>query len=390
MQVSAYQWNEFWGKRIWNHLRGDHGIWVILIVLSCFSLLAVYSSTAALAFKKQSGNTEYYLLKHSILLVLSLIIAYFTHKIDYRIFAKVSTPLLMVSVLFLAYTLLQGEADAINGAKRWINVFGLSFQPSDLAKISLLVYLAKRMTEKQDNLKDFQKGFLPVILIVSLICGLIAPTNLSTALLLFLTSILLMFIGGISMKHIGGMALIGIIGLVILVQFAPRAKTWKSRIEKYVERWTGDEYEPHYQTIQSNIALARGGLFGNGIGKSIQRNYLPHPYSDFVYATIVEEFGLVGGLIVLFCYIALLFRSVAIATVSKTFGALLAAGLGFLIVIQAVVNIGVTVGLLPVTGLPLPLISMGGTSLIFTGLSIGIILSVSRTAIEERLNVPTA
>ena len=375
------------------NLKGDRGIWLVIILLGMISTLAVYSSTSALAFRFQSGNTEYYLLRHTVLLVIGFVVMYFVHLWDYRFFAKISKLMLYLSVILLVYTLFQGEQHEINRAARWITVFGQSFQPSDFAKFTLMVYLARILTEKQNNIKDFYKSFLPAIGWVLVLCGLVAPANLSTALLMFIASILLMFIAGVSKRHLFGLLMIGFLGLVVLMFTARRFETWRNRMVDFGERWTNSEYVPNYQTAQANIAIASGGFLGNGAGKSVQRNYIPHPYSDFVYAVIIEEYGLLGGIFVLGLYLMLLFRSVGIVTMSKTFGALLAAGLSFLLVIQAFINMGVTVGLLPVTGLPLPLISMGGTSIVFTGLALGVILSVSRHALERQENpdnlVPT-
>ena len=365
------------------YLKGDKIIWLVVFLLGLISLLAVYSSTSALAFRYQGGNTEYYFIKHFFLLLASFLVMFVVHQFDYKFFSKISFLLVLISLILLVYTLFQGDQYEINDAQRWITFLGQSFQASDFAKFSLMVYLARILTEKQDYIKDFQKSFLPIIIFVSVICGLIAPANLSTAILLFTTSLILMFIAGISLRYIFTLLLIGFIGVILLMFTVKRGETWRNRLRDYVERISSIDYEPNYQTEQANIAISTGGFFGKGVGKSVQRNFLPHPYSDFIYAIILEEYGLFGGIIVLSLYFVLLFRSLAIITISKTFGALLAAGLSFLVVIQALINMGVTVGILPVTGLPLPLISMGGTSLLFTGVSIGVILSVSKAALIE-------
>jgi len=365
------------------YLKGDKIIWLVVFLLGLISLLAVYSSTSALAFRYQGGNTEYYFIKHFFLLLASFLVMFVVHQFDYKFFSKISFLLVLISLILLVYTLFQGDQYEINDAQRWITFLGQSFQASDFAKFSLMVYLARILTEKQDYIKDFKKSFLPIIIFVSVICGLIAPANLSTAILLFTSSLILMFIAGISLRYIFTLLLIGFIGVILLMFTVKRGETWRNRLRDYVERISSIDYEPNYQTEQANIAISTGGFFGKGVGKSVQRNFLPHPYSDFIYAIILEEYGLFGGIIVLSLYFVLLFRSLAIITISKTFGALLAAGLSFLIVIQALINMGVTVGILPVTGLPLPLISMGGTSLLFTGVSIGVILSVSKAALIE-------
>jgi len=368
---------------LFSHLKGDKVIWFIIILISIISTLAVYSSTSALAFKFREGNTEYFLLKHLFLLILGFLVMYFTHLVNYRTFAKISNYLLFVTVPLLFYTITQGVDAEINSAARWITIAGQSFQPSDLAKLTIMIYLARVLTERQEILKDFQKGFLPIIAVVIFVCALIAPANLSTALLIFSCCIIMMFVAGIDLKHISGFLMIGLMGLMILMFTVKRAETWKNRMTDYVARWTDPNYRVNYQTEQANIAIATGGLLGKGAGKSTQRNVLPHPYSDFVYAIIIEEYGFLGGLTVLILYLVLLFRVAVIVTVSKTFGALLATGLASMLVVQALVNMGVTVGVLPVTGLPLPMISMGGTSIIFTGIMLGIILSVSRDAMEH-------
>jgi cell division protein FtsW len=374
-------------SRLNPYLRGDRGIWLIIALLTLVSVLAVYSTTGALAFRRQDGDTEHYLLRHMLFLALGLFLIYLVHKIDYKTFARFANVFMVISALLLLYTLLQGAQAEVNEARRWIHLFGQSFQPSDFAKFSLMIYLAKVLTHKQDVIKDFRKSFVPAILPVFVICGLIAPANLSTAVLLFLVSLILMFISGISTRHLAMLIAGGLLLVVLLVStnLFKRAETWRSRLADYTTRLWSSDYQPSYQVQQSNIAIATGGFLGKGAGKSVQRHYLPHPYSDFVYAIIIEEYGLLGGMIVLALYIFLMIRAVGIVTISKTFGALLAAGLSFLIVIQALINMGVTVGILPVTGLVLPWISMGGTSILFTAISLGVILSVSRHALEAKL-----
>ena len=363
-------------------LCGDRVIWAIIFLLSLVSLVSVYSSTSTLALRYQSGDTEYYFFKHAILLGAGLVVTFLVHKLDYRLFARLSMLLLPLCIILLVITLLQGEENEINQASRWINIFGQSFQPSDLAKFTLVAYLAKDLAKMQDYIRDFYKAFLPTITWVLLICGLIAPSNLSTALLIFACCTLLMYIAGVNLKYLAGLGVAGVLGVIVLVQVADRAPTWRSRYRDFADRIFNPNHTPSYQTAQANVAIASGGVFGRGAGKSVQRNYLPHPYSDFIYAIIIEEYGLMGGLFVLGLYLMLLIRTVAIVTISRTFGALLAIGLALMIVMQALINIGVTVGILTVTGLPLPLISLGGTSILLTGLSLGAILSVSKKAIE--------
>ena len=364
------------------HIKGDRGIWVIVILLSCISILAVYSSTGSLAFRYQHGNTEYYLLKHFFIIVSGLFILYLFHKIKYTYYSRFAQLLFYISIPLLLITLISGTN--INEASRWLTIpgIGISFQSSDVAKLALISYVARLLAIKQSEISDLNKGFIPLIIPVSIITILIFPANLSTAILIFGTCIVLMYVGRTPTKYIlataGIVIFILVIGFFILKQMpgGGRTSTWVSRIENFK---SGDE-QGDYQAMQAKIAIANGGVFGKMPGNSTQRNFLPHPYSDFIYALIVEEFGLVGGIVVLMFYLILLYRGIRVAARAPgAFGAFLAIGLTFLIVFQALINMGVAVGLLPVTGQPLPLVSMGGTSIWFTCISIGIILSVSRS-----------
>lgn len=348
------------------------------------SILAIYSSASGLAFRMSGGNTESYVFKHAITIGIGLVVMYLIHRVDYRIFGRLSNVLFLLTIPLLLYTAIRGAE--VNEAARWIKVFGQSFQPSDLGKLTLMIYLAKLLTLRQDVIKDFYEGFLPALFWVSVICGLIAPSDLSTAALMFMASLMVMFIAGVDLKYLGLLVMVAIVGMGILGSTAKRSATWESRWSDYTNRILDAEYTPNAQTTQSHIAFATAGLFGKGVGKSAQRNYIPHAHADFIFAVIVEEYGLVGGAVVLLLYLILLFRAVSIVTMSRTFGGLLAAGLAFILVLQALMNMGVTVGLLPVTGLPLPLLSMGGTSILITCISLGIILSVSRHAMEGSLD----
>ncbi|MCP4123805.1 MAG: FtsW/RodA/SpoVE family cell cycle protein [Bacteroidetes bacterium] len=372
-------------KRILENIKGDRYIWMIILALSAISLLAVYSSTRTLAYKYQGGNTEYYLFKHFFILALGLVMVYLAHRIDYRYYSRIAQLLLFISVPLLLYTLLFGNE--LNDAKRWITlpVINLSFQTSDLAKLALIMYTARILSKKQGVMYSFKEAFVPVIIPILLICGLIAPEDLSSAAILFLTCLLIMFIGRVHFKYMAATVGGGVFVLMAIILFATfsadkgRIETWKSRIENYM-----DKDNPSYQTEQANIAIAKGGLFRLAPGKSTQCNFLPHPYSDFIYAVIIEEYGLFGGVLIVFLYLWLLWRVIRIVVQSpRAFGALLSIGLGMSLVIQAMVNMGVTVGLLPVTGLTLPFVSMGGTSIWFNGIALGIILSVS-VNIEQR------
>ncbi len=363
------------------YFQGDAIIWAVVIALSIFSLLAVYSSTGSLAYKYQGGDTSYYVIKHAILLLFGLVIIFITHKIHFKYFSRLSQILLVVAAFLLVLTLFIGIS--INSATRWlvIPVLGLTFQTSDLAKLALIMYLARMLSLKQNNIKDYYGAFIPILVPVLVICMLILPANLSTAIMLFVTSFILMFIGRISFKYLFIFSAIAavIIGIFIVLALSNnwegRVGTWRSRIESFIDK----DSKENYQIDQSKIAIVSGGLIKVRPGKSVQRNFLPLPYSDFIYAIIIEEYGLAGGIIIMFLYLYLLFRAgVIIKKSARTFPAFLAMGLTILIVFQAMVNMAVAVNILPVTGQPLPMVSMGGTSMIFTCIAFGIILSVSR------------
>jgi cell division protein FtsW len=364
------------------YFKGDPVIWAVIIVLSIFSLLAVYSSTGTLAYKYQGGDTSYYVIKHAILLLVGLVIIYITHRISYRYFSRLSQVLLVLAVLFLVLTLLFGTS--INQASRWLAIpgIGLTFQTSDLAKLALIMYVARMLSIKQNIIKDYYGAFIPILIPILLVCMLILPADLSTAILLLCTSFILIFIGRVNFRYLFIFTVIVavVIGLFILIalsnEWEGRIGTWKSRIESFVNK----DSQENYQINQSKIAIVSGGIIKVRPGKSVQRNFLPLPYSDFIYAIIIEEYGLVGGIIIMFLYLYLLFRAgVIIKKCDRTFPAFLAMGLTILIVLQAMVNMAVAVNIFPVTGQPLPLISMGGTSMIFTCIAFGIILSVSRS-----------
>jgi cell division protein FtsW len=369
--------------RIFGQLKGDKIIWIIVLILSIFSLLAVYSATGVLAYRYQDGNTEFYLMKQITMLGFGFIVMYFCYWIHYSRYSLFAPYMMFIAVILLIYTLSMGVS--INDARRWIQVpfIGLTFQTSDFAKIALIVYVARTISAKQHYIKDFKEAFIPIIVPVLLICGLIAPANLSSALLLFFTSLMLMFMGRVDTKYLGLLFISGVMVFSFLVLIGKafpdfiRSETWATRFGNYLNTDTDEEYTHH--VTQSKIAIARGGVFGVGPGNSLQRNYLPHPYSDFVYSVIIEEYGLFGGFIVMVLYITLFIRTVRMVTKSpKAFGAMLALGLSLILVFQALANMAVAVHLVPVTGLTLPLISMGGTSTIFTCISLGMILSVSK------------
>ena len=369
-------------NRFLNNEYGDKVIWIVVFFLSVISLLTVWSSTGSLAYRMQGGNTTYYIFKHGGLMLFGLVIMFFAQKVNYIYYSRISQIMIFVSIPLLLFTLLLGTN--LNEASRWIviPVINLSFQTSDLAKLALIMYLARMLSKKEEDIKDLRKGFIPLIVPILVTVLLIFPANFSTAAILFTTSIILLFIGRINMKYIFALAGIGFTIILFLVLIAntypkllPRLGTWQSRIESFTDK----ESEGNFQAQQSKIAIATGGFFGKKPGNSIQRNFLPHPYSDFIYAIIIEEYGLLGGFAILIAYLTLLFRAIQIAIRSPgSFGGFLAIGLMFSLVFQAFINMGVTVNILPVTGQPLPMLSMGGTSLWFTSFAIGIVLSVSK------------
>jgi cell division protein FtsW len=363
------------------YFKGDPVIWIVILLLSIFSLLAVYSSTGSLAYRFQGGNTSYYILKHATILAMGIVITYITHLIPYKYFSRIAQVLLVLAIPLLMATLIFGVTR--NQASRWLSVpgLGLTFQTSDIAKLAIVMYIARILAKKQENIKDFKTAFKPIVLPLMLVCLLVLPANLSTSMLIFATAFILMFIGRINLKHLFGMVgvIIILLGSFIAIALSNdwhgRIGTWKNRIENYASSDGGDSY----QVSQAKIAIVSGGLVKLRPGKSIQRNFLPHPYSDFIYAIIIEEYGLAGGIVILVLYLWLLFRcAVLVKKSSRTFPAFLAIGLAVMITFQAIINMAVVVNLLPVTGQPLPMISMGGSSLLFTCVALGIIQSVSR------------
>lgn len=360
------------------NLQGDPVIWAVVFALSIVSILVVYSSIGTLAYKR-TVSPEMYLVKHTFMVFLGLTAMWIAHKIDYRYYSKISRFALWVSVPLLIYTFTNGTS--INDAARWITlpILNTSFQPSDFASLALIINLASMLSKKQQHIEDIKESLIPMLIWCGVICGLIALTNLSTAILLFATCMLVMFIGRVPVKYLAMLALVGLLAGAVALKFGVRGETAKNRVMNFIN---GSELP--FQAKHARIAVATGGVVGKGPGNSDQRNILPHPYSDFVYAIVVEEYGMIGGIIVLLLYLILLHRGMKAAYNSeRAFGGLLSAGLSFDLVCQAMVNMGVVVGLGPITGQPLPLISMGGTAMVFTGLSVGIILSVSRGEQEE-------
>lgn len=374
-------------QAFFKRLQGDRVIWMVAILLSVISLLAVYSSISSLAYKND-GNSLKFLLKHFMMLVLGLGTMFVVHRIKFRYFSRLSQIIFWAAVIMLVFTFFFGVN--YNSATRWIRIpfIGITFQTSDFAKIALITHLARLLNLNRTILHDFWKGVWPILWPILLICGLILPSDFSTAALLGGTCFLLIFIGGVPLEHmlkIMGMGIAGLALLYLVGKAAPgtftRFDTWIARIESF----SNAEAEGNYQIDFAQVAINEGGLFPSGPGTGNSRNFLPHPYSDMIYAFIIEEYGsLLGGFGLLLLYLIFMYRSIRTATrTPKHFGGLLALGLGFLLTFQAMINMAVAVKLFPTTGQPLPLVSMGGTSIVFTCLSIGMILSVSRSVYNK-------
>jgi cell division protein FtsW len=394
--------NSFTTERLLQKTKGDKVIWALVVLLTLFSLLAVYSATGSLAYKFYKGNTEVYLFKQVGFIFGGLLVIYFAHLVNYTFYSKAARVVYLFSIPLLIYTLFFGVT--MNEGSRWIRLplINMTLQTSDLAKLALFMYLARLLSKRQEIIKEFKKGYLMVIWPVAVTCLLIAPANLSTALLLGASCMLLLFIGRANTKHLLLTIGIAMIPLSLLVATAVykhhqdepeeltpvvkkeepaltrRVDTWISRVETFIYGST-DADTDEYQVNQAKIAVSKGGLVGVGPGNSTTRDFLPQAYNDFIYAIIIEEYGLVGGGFIVFVYLVFLYRCIRIfKRCPFAFGAFLALGLSFTLVIQALANMAVTVNLFPVTGVTLPLVSMGGSSFIFTCLAIGIILSVAR------------
>lgn len=370
---------------IFRAFRGDRSIWALVALFMIYSLLAVYSSSVSVAFTRYDGNTTYFLRTQFLMLAFGLVIIIITHHLPYRIYSSLAEVFLLVSIILLVLTLFIGVR--INEATRWIVIPGTGFrlQTSDVAKVALVIYLARALTQYQNELKNFMVVTKFFMLPVAIVCGLIMSENLSTALMIFGIALIILFIGRVPVKFLlayGGMAIAAVVLFALVLSVVTpdnnRVKVWKSRIENYfTANATEDE---DYQSNQAKIAISTGGLFGKAPGKSTQRNMLPQSNSDFIFAIITEEYGLIFGAIpLILAYMILLFRGIAIAKKCETaFPAFLVLGLVIMIVMQAMLNMLVAVGLFPVTGQTLPMISWGRTSVIMMSFAIGAILSVSR------------
>lgn len=366
------------------YLEGDRALWFLLLLLGLFSFLPVYSASSNLAYSYSGGNTVRFLIKHAIHLGFGFVLMYSVHKVNPKYYRNLSMILLPVVIVLLMITLAIGTTIGDANASRWIRVpfIGVSFQTSELAKFALLLFVARYLTQNQETLSDFKKTFLGLVVPIGAVCALILPANFSTTALIFTLCLGLMFVGKYPLKHMAYLIGMGVAGLAMFVlvviafpNISNRVDTWKARIENYS---SGNE-EANYQVTKAKMAIASGGLVGKGPGKSIQKNFLPQSSSDFIYAIIVEEFGLLGGLGIILIYLLILIRIMIIATKAvDLFQAFLAVGFGMAIAFQAFINMGVAVNLLPVTGQTLPLLSSGGSSIWMTSVALGVILGVSR------------
>ena len=381
-------------NNIFSNIKGDKVIWATTALLAIFSFLPVYSSSSNIAYLYGDGSTFNYLVVHFFHLLLGFCLLFAVHKIPFHYFKGLSILLLPVVVILLIYTITQGTTIEGSNASRWIQipVVGVTFQSSTLASVVLLTYVARYLTRIKDKTVTFAETLLPLWMPVFVVLALILPANFSTTAIIFTMVIVLVFLGGYPLKYIGIVVGAGLLLLTIFVLTAKafpglmpnRVDTWTSRIENFSK---DEDTEADYQIEKAKIAIARGGIAGAGIGKSIQRNFLPQSSSDFIFAIIVEEMGLIGGFGVMSAYLLLLFRIVIVATkANSVFGKLLVMGVGLPIVFQAMVNMAVAVELFPVTGQTLPMVSSGGTSIWMTCLALGIVLSVSAKREEQKLS----
>jgi len=373
-------------RTVFQHIKGDKAIWAVVALLAVFSFLPVYSASSNLAYLYGDGNTFKFLLKHLAHLLLGFAILYGVHRIRYHYFRGLSIIALPVVVILLLITIAEGTTIEGANASRWIRVpfVGVTFQTSTLAAVVLMTYVARYLSRIKDKTITFKESLLPLWVPVFLVLGLILPANFSTTAIVFVMILVLLFVGGYPLKYLGLVMVGGLIGLFLFIGFAKisnieslevKVNTWENRLTNF---WTDEDTEADYQIEKAKIAIASGGITGQGPGKSIQKNFLPQSSSDFIYAIIVEEFGLLGGLFLMFLYLLLLFRLVIVAyKATSPFGRLLVIGVGLPIVFQAMINMAVAVELFPVTGQTLPLVSSGGTSIWMTCLAIGMVLSVS-------------
>ncbi len=374
-------------QKFLSHLKGDRVIWMVALFLCTLSVLAVYSAVSSLVWKAEGGSSAGVLIKHVFMLGLGLAFMYGTHLLPLTFFSRIGQLMIWVVIPLLVFTMFFGSN--INNADRWIRIpgIGVTFQTSDLAKLVLILYVARQLTVKRQMLHDFKKGVLPIVIPIAMVCGLVLPANFSTAALIGFVCFLMLVFGGVPWKHLFKLigAVVGILLLIIVVgelgpeKLLPRYSTWKNRlVGKEIQAGAIDDSK--YQIELAQYAIYEGGIIPKGPGSGTSRNFLPHPYSDMIYAFIIEEYGSVlGGALVMLMYVIFLFRVIRISIRSpKYFGGLTALGLGLVITIQAFINMGVAVDLFPTTGQPLPLVSMGGTSIVFVAIMFGVILSISK------------
>ncbi|SDT92123.1 cell division protein FtsW [Polaribacter sp. Hel1_33_78] len=369
-------------KTIFQHIKGDHTIWAIVAILAIFSFMPVYSASTNLVYVVGSGSTLGYLLKHMVLLIMGFGIIYGVHKIPYRYFSGGSVLMLPIVIVLLVFTLAQGTIIGGANASRWIRIAGIGFQTSTLAGLVLMVYVARYLAKNKEKEINFKESVWQLWVPVAAVLILILPANFSTTAIIFAMTLMLTFIGGYPLKYLGfiiGTGLVILLFFVLIAKAFPdampnRVQTWQNRIENFSD----SEDKEAYQVQKAKIAIATGGPVGVGPGKSVQKNFLPQSSSDFIFAIIVEEYGLLGGFLIVFIYFLLLFRIfVVIRKTTTIFGTLLVVGVGCPIIFQATINMAVAANLFPVTGQTLPLISSGGTSIWMTCFALGMILSVS-------------
>jgi cell division protein FtsW len=376
-------------------IRGDKTIWAIVFLLALVSFLPVYSASTNLVYVIGKGSTIGYLFKHFIHVMLGFTIVFFVHKTPYHYFKALSIFGIPLVILLLVYTLFKGTVIDGANASRWIQIpfVGISFQTSTIAFIVLMIYVARYLAKVSDKEYSFKESLLELWLPVFAVLALVLPANFSTTALIFSMVCMLVFIGQYPLKYLGFIIGAGIASLLFFIMVAKafpdampnRVDTWMSRIDSFFDDKPNDD---DYQIENAKIAIASGKIYGLGPGKSVQKHFLPQSSSDFIFAIIVEEYGLIGAVGILFLYLLLFVRFIIDAQKATTlFGKLLIIGLGFPIIFQAFINMGVAVELLPVTGQPLPLISSGGTSLWMTCIAIGIILSVTKKEEEIALDL---
>ena len=369
-------------ERLKSMIKGDRTIWFFVFVLAAVGIVEVYSCTAMIAYKFQGGDTFHYPLRHIFYVILGFVMMCIFSWVPYKKYARWADILLWTSVVLLFFTLVMGHAT--NDAKRWFTIplIGISFQTSDFAKIALVVYLSKMLALAQVEPEKRWGGFIRCIFAIVAVCGLVLPANFSTALLIGISSLGILILGNFPRKWILcliGLVVVGFIMFVLVVKvtgISSRFDTWTSRIETF---FSGGGFNRDFQAEQSLVAIGLGGINGVGIGSGIQNNSLPHPYSDFMFSTIAHEIGVWGVIGVMICYLVVFYRCVQIVKHAGTlFPALLVMGFLMNIVLQTLVNMYVAIGFIPVTGQPLPFVSMGGSSLVCTGISLGVILNISR------------